>query len=138
MSRVIKAAIWEENPHLIHTPEPPKPEASAAEGDGLDEEARAHMLAEIADKEQRAIQLLKDAKVEAEIIKQEAQAERERLLAEGVMKGMRQAIRMEPARSGKKWQRALLRPMIKPRKPCVMPRLPRVIMSNRLSRMWSG
>ena len=50
MSRVIKAAIWEENPHLIHTPEPPKPEAPAAEGDGLDEEARAHMLAEIADK----------------------------------------------------------------------------------------
>jgi len=82
LSRVIKAAIWEENPHLIHTPEPPKPEAPAAEGDGLDEEARAHMLAEIADKEQRAIQLLKDAKVEAEIIKQEAQAERERLLAE--------------------------------------------------------
>ena len=31
MSRVIKAAIWEENPHLIHTPEPPKPEEKAAE-----------------------------------------------------------------------------------------------------------
>ena len=81
MSRVIKAAIWEENPHLIHTPEPPKPEEEAVEDSGLDEETRAHMLAEIADKEQRAIQLLKDAKVEAEIIKQEAQAERERLLA---------------------------------------------------------
>lgn len=82
MSRVIKAAIWEENPHLIHTPEPPKPEEKAAEDSGLDEEARARMLAEIAAKEQRAIQLLKDAKVDAEIIRQEANAERERLLAE--------------------------------------------------------
>ena len=33
MSRVIKAAIWEENPHLIHTPEPPKPEKAAAESE---------------------------------------------------------------------------------------------------------
>ena len=82
MSRVIKAAIWEENPHLIHTPEPPKPEEKAAEDNGLDEEARARMLAEIAAKEQRAIQLLKDAKVDAEIVKQEAKAERNRLLAE--------------------------------------------------------
>lgn len=82
MSRVIKAAIWEENPHLIHTPEPPKPEEKAAGDNGLDEEARTRMLAEIAAKEQRAIQLLKDAKVDAEIIRQEAEAERVRLLAE--------------------------------------------------------
>ena len=82
MSRVIKAAIWEGNPHLIHTPEPPKPEEKAAEDNGLDEETRTRMLAEIAAKEQRAIQLLKDAKVDAEIIKQEAKAERNRLLAE--------------------------------------------------------
>ena len=79
MSRVIKAAIWEENPHLIHTPEPPKPEAKAAEDNGIDEEARARMLAEIAAKEQRAIQLLKDAKVDAEILRQEAKAECERM-----------------------------------------------------------
>ena len=82
MSRVIKAAIWEENPHLIHTPEPPKPEKAAAEESGLDEEARARMLAEIAAKEQRAIQLLKDAKVDAEILKQEAKAECERMKEE--------------------------------------------------------
>ena len=82
MSRVIKAAIWEENPHLIHTPEPPKPEASAAENFGIDEEAQARMLAEIAAKEQRAIQLLKDAKVDAEIMRQEAKAECERMKAE--------------------------------------------------------
>ena len=82
MSRVIKAAIWEENPHLIHTPEPPKPEAPAAESNGIDEEARTRMLAEIAAKEQRAIQLLKDAKVDAEIIKQEARAECDRMKEE--------------------------------------------------------
>jgi len=82
LSRVIKAAIWEENPHLIHTPEPPKPEADAAESNGLDEETRTRMLAEIAAKEQRAIQLLKDAKVDAEILRQEAKAECERMKAE--------------------------------------------------------
>ncbi len=82
MSRVIKAAIWEENPHLIQTPEPPKPEADAAKDNGLDEETRTRMLAEIAAKEQRAIQLLKDAKVDAEILKQEAMAECERMKAE--------------------------------------------------------
>ena len=82
MSRVIKAAIWEENPHLIHTPEPPKPEAYAAENFGIDEEAQARMLAEIAAKEQRAIQLLKDAKVDAEIMRQEAKADCERMKAE--------------------------------------------------------
>lgn len=82
MSRVIKAAIWEENPHLIHTPEPHKPEAETEEDGGLDEETRARMLAEIAAKEQRAIQLLKDAKVDAEILKQEARAECDRMLEE--------------------------------------------------------
>lgn len=82
MSRVIKAAIWEENPHLIHTPEPPKPEVQAAEDTGLDEETRTRMLAEIAAKEQRAIQLLKDAKVDAEILKQEARAECDRMKEE--------------------------------------------------------
>ena len=82
MSRVIKAAIWEENPHLIHTPEPPKPEKAADGDSGLDEETRTRMLAEIAAKEQRAIQLLKDAKVDAEILKQEAMAECERMKAE--------------------------------------------------------
>ena len=82
MSRVIKAAIWEENPHLIHPPEPPKSEKAAVEDNGLDEEARTRMLAEIAAKEQRAIQLLKDAKVDAEILKQEAMAECERMKTE--------------------------------------------------------
>jgi flagellar assembly protein FliH len=82
LSRVIKAAIWEENPHLIQTPEPPKPEADAAKDNGLDEETRTRMLAEIAANEQRAIQLLKDAKVDAEILKQEAMAECERMKAE--------------------------------------------------------
>lgn len=82
MSRVIKAAIWEENPHLIHTPEPPKPEVQAAEDTGLDEETRTRMLAEIAAKEQHAIQLLKDAKVDAEILKQEARAECDRMKEE--------------------------------------------------------
>ena len=99
MSRVIKAAIWEENPHLIHTPEPPKPEAEAADDGGLDEETRARMLAEITAKEQRAIQLLKDAKVDAEIMKQEARAECDRMLEEA--QEQIEAMKEEAARVGR-------------------------------------
>ncbi|SHK34548.1 flagellar assembly protein FliH [Selenomonas ruminantium] len=100
MSRVIKAAIWEENPHLIHTPEPPKPEADAADAGGLDEEARARMLAEIAAKEQRAIQMLKEAKVEAEILKQEAREECDRMLSEA--REQIEAKKEEAAQIGRK------------------------------------
>jgi flagellar assembly protein FliH len=73
LSRVIKAADWQEKPLRIATPDPPKaPPLADAEG-GLDEEAQQHMLAEIAAKEQRASQLLKDAQVQADILHQQAQ-----------------------------------------------------------------
>ena len=73
MSRVIKAADWQEKPLRIATPDPPKaPPMADAEG-GFDEEAQQHMLAEIAAKEQRASQLLKDAQVQADILHQQAQ-----------------------------------------------------------------
>ena len=80
MSKVIKAAVWKDNPHFIDTPEPPKKEPVADMT--MDDEARAHIMAEIAQKEQRASEMLKDAKINAEIIKQEAQPERNRLLEE--------------------------------------------------------
>ena len=49
---------------------------------GIDEEALNLMLAEIAAKEQRAIQKLKDADVQANILKQQAENERKQLLDE--------------------------------------------------------
>ena len=52
MSKVIKAAVWKDNPHFIDTPEPPKQESVADMT--MDDEARAHIMAEIARKEQRA------------------------------------------------------------------------------------
>ena len=78
MSRVIKAAVWKDNPHLINTPEPPPPQVVAAAM--MDDETRDRMMAEIAAKEQRATEMIKEASVNAEIIRQEAQAEHDRLL----------------------------------------------------------
>ena len=78
MSKVIKAAVWKDNPHLISTPKPPAPEVQAAVM--MDDETRDRMMAEIAAKEQRASEKLREAQVNAEIIRQEAQAEHDRLL----------------------------------------------------------
>ena len=46
----------------------------------MDDETRDRMMAEIAAKEQRASEMLREAQVNAEIIRQEAQAEHDRLL----------------------------------------------------------
>ena len=78
MSRVIKAAVWKDDPHFINTPKPPPPQAVASAE--MDAETRGHMMAEIAAKEQRASEMLREAQVNAEIIRQEAQAEHDRLL----------------------------------------------------------
>ena len=78
MSRVIKAAVWKEKPHLIDTPEPPKTTESV--DIRLDDESMNHMMAEIAAKEQRASDMLNDAKINAEIIKQEATAEHDKII----------------------------------------------------------
>lgn len=70
---------------MIDFPKADAPSASVKDDDGeqipkIDEEAQARMLAEIAAKEQRAIQKLKDAETQASILKQEAENEREQLL----------------------------------------------------------
>ena len=78
MSRVIKAAVWKEKPHLIDTPEPPK--AQTLPDVKLDDESLNNMMAEIAAKEQRASDMLNDAKINAEIIKQEANAEHDKII----------------------------------------------------------
>ena len=70
---------------MIEFPKAEKIPAAQEEDDGeqtpkIDEEAQARMLEEIAAKEQRAIQKLKDAETQASIMKQEAENEREQIL----------------------------------------------------------
>ena len=86
MSRVIRAALWNEDPHPIATPAPaqsPKPEAEDA---GFDAEAQQHMLAEIAAKEQRASEMLKEAQVQADVTRQQAQDDYEQKIKDAQMK----------------------------------------------------
>lgn len=80
MSKVIKAAVWKDGPHFIDAPEPlPQQEAVPADA-SLSDEALTHMMAEIAQKEQRATDVLREARVQADIIRQEAQSEHDKLL----------------------------------------------------------
>ena len=85
---MIKVSKEPEKPPEVEVEEPTEeePEGGAAEEKpsepGIDEEALNLMLAEIAAKEQRAIQKLKDAEVQANILKQQAENERKQLLDE--------------------------------------------------------
>ena len=83
MSKVIKYPVWNEAPHHIEAPTaPPKPPPEAEEEPVVDEEAMARMMAEIAAKEQRAQDMLKEAERSAALLKQEGQAEYDRLIEE--------------------------------------------------------
>lgn len=83
MSKVIKAPIWKEDVHVIDAPSPKrKSPEERSEDAGLDAEAQAHMLEEIAAKEQKANQMLQDAKVSCDIMRQEAQNECDKLMAD--------------------------------------------------------
>lgn len=81
MSKVIKAAVWEENPHLIEVPVPPRStkDSEVAE-EPLSEEAVQDILARIAYREQEIQDKLRDADIQASIIRQAAETQREELL----------------------------------------------------------
>lgn len=109
MSKVIKAPIWKEGTRIIDTP-PPRtkkaaPPAEHSEGEGqlaLDDDAREQALEGIAEKEKRASQMLQDAKVSCDIMKQEAQDEHDRLIAEAQaqIEEMREKAREEGRKEG--------------------------------------
>ena len=82
MSKVIKAPVWKEDVHVIRAPSSPGSPGEKAEETGLDAEAGMRMMAEIAEKEKKADQMLQDAKVSCDIMLQEAQSERDKLLSE--------------------------------------------------------
>ncbi|ERL03601.1 FliH/SctL family protein [Mitsuokella sp. oral taxon 131] len=77
MSKVIKAAIWNDEACSIEAPPPPPPPQDAVPV--LDAGAQARMMAEIRAKEDRANEMLKNAQIRAQILKQEAQAECEQM-----------------------------------------------------------
>ena len=85
MSRVIRGPLLREEKHVIESNTPKASTAEQAadpEKPQMDEESRVRMLAEIAGKERRASQMLKDATLQSDIIKQEARNERENILRE--------------------------------------------------------
>ena len=83
MSRIIKGALYEDEPKIVTVPVDLFRTAEAeeeAQTGFIDAEAQENMLAAIRQKEDAAAQLLKDAKIQAEIIRQEAHAEADKLL----------------------------------------------------------
>ena len=83
MSRVIKGAIYDDEPKFVAVPTTvvyAGEEGAQAEEELMTPEAQEHMWAEIRQKEEKASQLLKDAQIQAEIIRQEAKAEADKLL----------------------------------------------------------
>ncbi|WP_037351077.1 FliH/SctL family protein [Selenomonas sp. FOBRC9] len=82
MSRVIKAAVWEENPHLIDVPPPPPPPREEGDAEALSEEAVQNLLARIAEREQAMDERVKEAEIQVAVLHGEAEEERDRLLSE--------------------------------------------------------
>ena len=82
MSRVIKAAVWEENPHLIDVPPPPPPPREEGAEETLSEEAVQNLLARIAEREQAMDERVKEAEIQVAVLRGEAEEERDRLLSE--------------------------------------------------------
>ena len=83
MSRVIKGAIYNDEPKFVAVPTmvvSANEEGAQAEEELMTPEAQEHMLAEIRHKEAKASQLLKDAQIQAEIVRQEAKAEADKLI----------------------------------------------------------
>lgn len=99
-SKVIKGILWQEDSYRIEVPQPEPEEEPESEDEesaeevgeedapeeekkpAFDEEAVNKMLAEIAAKEQKADETLKDAEAKAAAIREEAEADAEKLRAD--------------------------------------------------------
>ena len=80
MSRVLKGVVWHDDPHIVDAPKFERP--VAVESVEMDDETRENIMQNIRQKEERADQMLKDAKIASEIMKQEARTEADKLLEE--------------------------------------------------------
>lgn len=82
MSRVIKAAIWEENPHLIDVPAPAVPPSADGMEDGVSEETVQFLLSRIEEREHAIDVRSEELDMEIAVRRGEIEQERERLLSE--------------------------------------------------------
>ena len=82
MSRVLKGVVWKDDPHIVDAPKFERPVAVENAEPELDDETRENIMQNIRQKEERADQMVKDAQIASEIIKQEAKAEADKLLEE--------------------------------------------------------
>ncbi|MBR2216283.1 MAG: flagellar assembly protein FliH [Selenomonadaceae bacterium] len=84
MSRVIKAAMWQDEPKVIGVKNAKKVDAAEdASEAGLDkEEAYARKLAAVEEREEAAKRALQEAQVAADMLRQEAQEYRDKLMAD--------------------------------------------------------
>lgn len=82
MSKVIKYAVFNEQPHTIEMPAPAPEKEQEEKVPEIDEEAVAGIMAEIRAKEERARRLLEDAGAESDKLKLETQSECRQMLAE--------------------------------------------------------
>ena len=82
MSRVIKAAIWEENPHLIDVPAPSVPPSADGMEDGVSEETVQFLLSRIEEREHAIDVRSEELDMEIAVRRGEIEQEREQLLSE--------------------------------------------------------
>ena len=101
MSRVIKAAIWEDKPCIVEAPLPPPPPPepeNAEENPGMDEKAQAALVAEIMAQKEQARQMLADAKAECEAMLREAQQQHDAVLEDA--KQQAEVVREDASKAG--------------------------------------
>ena len=87
MSRVIKAALWQEEPRVVKAPPKAVPktekrEDTAAGSEIMSEEAHKFLLAEIMDKQNRADEMLRQAQTTSEVMIQSAKKKQDEMFAE--------------------------------------------------------
>lgn len=101
MSKVIKAALWQEARTIEPPPPPPPPpKAESEEAPAFDQEAYDNMLAEIKAKEERANAQLSDAKISIQVMKQEAKAEAKKIVDDAKVEA--EALREQAKEDGHK------------------------------------
>jgi len=105
LSRVIKAAVWEENPHLIDVPPPPPPPREDGEEEGLSEEAVQNLLARIAEREQAMDERVKEAEIHVAVLRGEAEEERDRLGLRGLLPPAVQTLEEQAAQAYELYQK---------------------------------
>ena len=81
MSRVIKAAVWQEKPCVVEIPKESEQQTESMDEE-LTPEIKENLLAGIREKQKRADEILRQAGIDADIIRQKAEAEADSIRAQ--------------------------------------------------------